>query len=492
MKHGGAAWDDLVLEERELFELLLEKEGLDFGQLPIAKRPEKDWAPLSSTQERLWRLGQRYRRLPFGNVPIVLRLTGSFRVAAAQFAFDELVRRHEVLRTTFAEQGGRVVQRIHPARPVRFVKFDLRALPQGERWGAAERIFHEQLWAPFDYERDFLFRVSWIHLGESECCLALIVHHLITEGWGMRVLLQEFSRLYAAWGNPRAMALPPLAIQYGDYAAWEHERLGLADLAVQQKYWAQQISGAATPRLPGGARTESGVDPASSAIRMSIDRELTSDLRRLSRDHGVTLFETLSAMLGVFFHDDTAPADLAVGTTIACRDRPETERLIGNFGNNLFLRIKFENDPPFIELLGRVRDSSIEARANAAVPFERMFAAEAEKSGVGAADFEFMFVMRDGRLAEHLQLPGVEVREAPLESGLLAVDLKLDLADGPDEITGVIEFRRARFTSEMVERMAGELLVLIQNAVANPTWPVSALANSRRCEEAGQMEVPSL
>lgn len=467
IRQSDIGFGELMAEQRELFEVLLRQHGLESGRLPIPRRRTADRAPLSSTQRRLWKLGELHRGSAFGNVDLSFRLRGPFNWVAAQFALDELCRRHEILRTTFECRDSGVMQCIHSPQPVRSRILDLRLLPTSGRWTTAIAAIEDQLRTPFDFAREPLLRATWIRLGEDDACLALTAHHLALEGWGMRLLLQEFSELYAAAHASRTPDLPDLPIQYGDFAAWEQERLESGALDAQKDYWMAKLAGLEHLELPS-ARVEFRPDARSNVVSVVLSSDVSARVHRFCRSCGVTAYTIFAAFLSVLFHRYSGQETFGLGTTIANRTRPETERLIGNFGNNLFLRVAMAGELTFRELVEQLRETIAEARVHAECPLEALDEAVPE--------FDLMFVMRDGTLEENLNLPELAVRKAPVELGLSPVDLKIDLCDGRTQISGAIEFSIGRFTLQQIERMRDDLLGVIETATASPNLSVRALA----------------
>ena len=333
----------LTREQRQLAALLLRQRGLDPAALPIPRRADASVAPLSVTQQRLWTSGQVAKGTAYGNVPVAVRIRGALDVDRMARALSLVIARHEVLRTSIPVERRRPFQRIHDAAPVDVPVEDLRSHPASEREVRFEARVVEEARRPFDLATDTLFRARAFRLEASDWGLLLVTHHLATDGWGARLLLDELSAAYRALADEREPDLPPLAVQYGDYAAWEVERFESGELEPQQRHWLERLAGAPPQlRLPfDGPQSRSLV---TESVRISLSPELSERVRKLSRSRSVTPYVTLLAAFKILLHRYTNQDDIVVGTIMSRRTRTETEPLIGNFGNNLLLRTRIDSD----------------------------------------------------------------------------------------------------------------------------------------------------
>lgn len=461
----SSKFSDLALEERELFELLLEKEGFGPAQFPIVPRANVASALLSSTQERLWKLGGLAPGKPLGNVDLSFRLTGPFQVSAAQRALDQLVRRHEMLRTTFDVVDGAVRQRIHRPDTVPIRTIDLRENEESHSEASVRAMANDEVRHVFDVSREFLIRCAWIRISEYESYLVITMHHLAVDGCAMRVFLTEFSNRYrAALGEP-VDPLPPMPVQYADFAEWEVKGLQAGLYDSQFDYWKTQLSGAAALKLPGCAtaspsseaeRFESGTE------RFHFSVQLSDLIRQFSRAHGVTVYTTFVSLLNVLFHHYTGQNDIVIGTIISNRSRPETERLVGNLGNQLFLRSTGIKDVPFREILWRTRDVILAAHANADLPFQNLEERFEHETRANLPPFEFMFVCRETPLEQNIELTYVRVAPFAVEVSVAPVDLKLDISDGAECLKGIVEFHRSRFSRKWIRTFIEDLRLVAE------------------------------
>ncbi|MDQ3917764.1 MAG: condensation domain-containing protein, partial [Acidobacteriota bacterium] len=333
----------LSRERRELLELLLKEQ-----------RAAKSTFPLSYAQQRLWFLDQLQPGNVSYNVPLGVRLKGRLDVGALDRSLREIVRRHESLRTTFESRDGRPFQRVSPEVRLTLGLTDLAAMPEGERDAEAGRLAEEEARTPFDLEAGPLIRARLLRLGPEEHLALLTMHHIVSDGWSMGVLVREVAALYEAFTQGKESPLPELPIQYADYAAWQREQLSGEALEEQLSYWKGQLAGApAVLELPTDrprpvVQTYVGAHEA-----LVLDAELSAGIRELGRRQGATLFMTLLAGFGALLSRYTGQEDIVVGTDVANRTRSELESLIGFFVNQLALRTDLSRRPTFEELLGR-------------------------------------------------------------------------------------------------------------------------------------------
>jgi hypothetical protein len=324
---------------------------------------------------------------------------------------------------------------------------DLQPVDVTEREGRFETRIIEEARRPFDPAAETLLRARAFKLGETDWGLILVSNHLATDGWGARLLLDELSSAYRALSEGSAPDLPPLAIQYGDYAIWEVDRLESGELDAQRDYWLRRLDGAPSQlRLPFDGPPSRSLETES--IKISFSTELSESVRAVSRSHGVTSYITLLAGFEMLLQEITGQNDIVVGTIMSRRTRSETESLIGNFGNNLLLRTVLDGNPSGSEVIQRTAATMREALAHSDVSLEIV----AQAAPIPA--FHVMFIVRDGNFEERLALGDIAVAPASASPGISTVDLVLDLTDGTRGISGYFEFRTARFARETMERLA--------------------------------------
>src|SRR5947209_4009787 len=448
----------LTEEQRLLLERLLAAEGIspDDAPPPIGRRGEADELPLSFAQQRLWLLDQLQPGSPAYNVPKLLRLRGPLDVAALSRALTEVARRHEALRTTFEARHGSPRQRIHPPAPVPLPLSDLSRMPESEREAEAEALLVEEARRPFDLEGGPLWRASLVRLSEGEHALALVLHHIVSDGWSLGVLLRELSALYGAYARGAASPLAQLPIQYADYALWQRRWLRGEPLERRLSYWREQLRGAPEVlSLPGDRARPAAVGWGGASARFEVGAGVAGGLGGEARRRGVTLFMLLLSAFKVLLWRHAGEGDLCVGTPAAGRGRVEVEGLIGFFVNTLVLRTRVEGREGFASLVGRVREACLGAYQHQEVPFEKLVEELAPGRSLSHAPlFQVMFTMMGGP-EPRLELEGVraEAWEVARET------TKFDLTVGVGEregggLGGVLQYSTELFDERRMRGMA--------------------------------------
>jgi amino acid adenylation domain-containing protein len=432
---------------------------------------------LSYGQQRLWFLDQLEPGNPLYNIPSVVHLRGHLRLDALERSLNEVVRRHESLRTSFALVDEQPVQIIAPAEPVTLPVFNLESLTEPEREAEAQRLAGVEAQKGFDLESGPLWRASILRLDETEHVLLLTMHHIVSDGWSMGVLVREVAALYRAFCEGRVSPLPEPAIQYADFAAWQRERLSGETLEQQLSYWRRQLSGElaaldlptdrARPALPSGRGRRQP---------FKIERELTASLKALGQHEGVTLFMTLLAAFQVLLARYTGQEDIAVGTPIANRTRPELEELIGFFVNTLVLRMDLSGDPDFRGLLHRVREVTLGAYAHQDVPFEKLVEELQPERDTGRSPlFQVMLILQNTPV-ETLELPALSLHPLDTYSGRAKFDLVLNLHETAQGLEGAVEYSTDLFDAGTIERMLVHFQLVLQNIAANPGQKLSQVS----------------
>ncbi|HWP43816.1 MAG TPA: condensation domain-containing protein, partial [Blastocatellia bacterium] len=376
---------DISEQRRRLLEYLLDEED-DFGSSEedtISRREDRTEAPLSFAQQRLWLLDQLEPGNPAYNIPFAIRLTGALDFEALERSLNEIIRRHEVLRTSFVVRHAQPVQVIEADARLTLEVTDLRGLEASARAADLERIIKEEALERFDLGRGPLIRARLVRESGREQVLLLTIHHIAGDGWSIGVFVQELGRLYEAYSKGEESPLEELQIQYGDYAFWQRTRQG-EELERQLEYWKKELHGAPTvldlptDRPRPALRSYRG---ATQTIRLS--RSLSEALKQECRREGATMFMLLLAGFNALLMRYSGQEDILVGTPIANRTRAEIEGLIGYFANTLVIRTDLTGDPSFRELVRRVKDSTLGAYDHQDVPFEtivRELAVERDES----------------------------------------------------------------------------------------------------------------
>ncbi len=429
---------------------------------------------LSFAQSRLWFLDQLEPGSAQYNIPAAVRLTGELDRGAFAAALGEIVRRHEVLRTTFRSAAGEPLQLVAPSAGIALPVVDLAALPAAARRDEAERWLAEEARRPFDLARGPLLRATLLALGACEHLALFTMHHIVSDGWSTAVLVRELGLLYAACRAGTPSPLPELAIQYADYAAWQRRFLSGARLEAEVAFWRTQLAGA-PPALDLPVDHPRPATPSGRGAAHPFAVDAASGLDRLSRRSGVTLFMTLLAGFAALLRRYTGADDLVVGSPIAGRTRLETEPLIGLFVNTLVLRADLAGDPTFAALLGRVREATLAAYAHQEVPFERLVEELAPvRDGSRPPLVQVMLSLQNAPRGA-LSLPGLELAALAVETGTAKLELTVTFGEAAGRLEGAIEYARDLFDRPTIERLAGGFARLLAGAVAAPEARLSEL-----------------
>jgi len=441
----------------------------------IARRPSRDSAPLSFAQQRLWFLNQLEPESPAYNESRAYRLNGVLHMTALQKALDQIVARHEVLRTNFVSVDGNPTQVIAETRPVELPRIDLSAWPESGREAEARRLLLENVRRPFDLSREAMLRVMLLCLDEQEHILLVVKHHIASDGWSSGIFWQELADLYRSLIAGGSSALPELPIQYADFAVWQRNRLQGDILEAQLAYWKKQLDGVESLRLPTDRRRSATSTSPGAKQSLTFPRELSDGLKALSRQQGATLFMTLLAAFQTLLNRYTGQTDIAVGTPIAGRTRLEVEKLIGFFVNTLVLRTDCSNDPTFRELLDRVKQKAVDAYAHQELPFEKLVEVLQPERNIGGSPlFHVTFQVQNTPRSSN-DLPGLTLSPVEVASGTAKFDLSLSMREEPDGLKATLDYNTDLFDGETISRMLGHLQVLLDGIVTDPDRPISAL-----------------
>lgn len=479
--------DSLSPEQRELLERLAKEEGLTVSgpaPLTIPRRSQADGLPLSFAQQRLWFLDQLRPGGTDYNLPGALRLKGPLDVGALARSTNEIVRRHESLRTTFRSVEGEPVQVISPHVPVEVALVDHSGLPEDAREAEAMGLAREEAARPFDLAEGPLVRVSLIRLGDADHLLLFTMHHIISDGWSFGVLVRELTAIYEAYSSGRTSPLPELPIQYADYAVWQREWLRGDALEAQLSYWRSRLEGAPPSlELPTDFPRPDTQLTAGAAQSITLSAALVASLKALGRREGATLYMVLLAGFKLLLSRYTNQTDVVVGTPIAGRRETQLEDLIGFFVNTLVLRTDLSGDPTFTELVARVRETCVGAYAHQDVPFERLVEElQPERSLSRTPLFQVMFVLQNAPQAD-LRLPGLTVETLAAEIDSTKFDLSFSATESNGQLFCRLNYKTALFEAATPARMLANFEVLLRAAIANPEARAAALPYLTESEE---------
>jgi amino acid adenylation domain-containing protein len=452
------------------------REGGGVQAPPLVPVPRDGPLPLSFAQQRLWFIDQLEPGSAAYNIAQGRRLRGALDVGVLRRALDEVVRRHESLRTTFHRVGGRPVQVVSPGARAGLAEVDLRGLGDRARETEARRIAAEHAGRPFDLARGPLLRAAVARLGEDDFALLLGMHHVVSDGWSMEVLVRELSELYAAFREGRPSPLAPLPVQYADFAAWQRAWLEGPTLDRQLAWWRERLAGAPPvlelptdrprPRVPG---------EAGGTRWITLPDEAGAALRALSRREGTTLFMTLLAAWQALLGRWAGRDDVVVGAPVAGRDRTEVEGLIGFFVNTLAMRTDLSGAPDGRELLRRVRETALGAYAHADIPFERLVEEIVPARSLSHTPlFQVAFSLQNADAAV-LRLGDGELEELDAGGDAAKFDLHFAMADHGGRLGGTLAYRAELWDGATAQRMLEHFGVLAGALAAEPERPVAEL-----------------
>ncbi|MFN8514746.1 MAG: condensation domain-containing protein [Chloroflexia bacterium] len=459
---------------------LLEKYLRNAAQRPAAPtatippRPADQPIPLSIGQQQLWFLSQLLGDAPAYNESATVHIPGPLDVPTLEASFAEVLRRHEAWRTIFALVDGQPVQRVLPPVPVSLPVVDLTHLPAAEREAEALRLAREEVVRPFDITAAPPWRATLVRLAEDSHRLYLAIHHIIFDGVAVfQVLLPELSAIYASLRAGDAPSLPPLPITYGDYAHWQQSPEQMTERARRMAHWRTQL---ATPPSALDLPTDRPRPPLQTfrgAVRkFEVPPELVGRLRTLGQREGATLYMVMLAALKVLLYRQTGQTDLAIGTASSGRDRSELQGLLGLFLNTLVLRTDLGGDPSFLDLLRRVRETTIAATANE-VPFESLVQELRPERDLGRNPYFQVLITLEPDVPA---LPsGWSLTTLDVTTGTAKFDLSLKLDDRPSGLIGRFEYNTDLFDAATIDRLVGQFATLLAGIAERPAQAVATL-----------------
>jgi amino acid adenylation domain-containing protein len=445
---------------------------------PIPRRNASEPCPLSFAQQRLWVLDQLEPGNPAYNMHVALRLTGKISVEALEQSLGEILRRHDVLRTTFPTIGGQPVQVVSPAQPLHMPMVDLTRRARSVREAEARRLAFEEASRPFHLVHGPLFRALLLKLDADAHLLVLAMHHIVSDGWSTGVLLRELATLYAAYASGQPSPLPEPPIQYKDFAVWQRERLQGDMLEPQLTYWRAQLEGMPPVlELPADRSRPDIPTFRGASYAMDIPGELTARLNALAPRDGVSPFMTLLTAFHTLLHRYTGHTDLVVGTPIAGRTHVDMEGLVGLFANTLVIRADLSGNPSFREALRRMRTTAINAFEHQDLPFEKLVEAlHPERDHRHNPLFQVMFAYQnlpnDG--PEEL-FPGLSVSTVEVTKPTAKFDLTVYVTESGPGLSMTWQYNTDLFDESRIARMAGHFRTLLDAIVAAPEAALSDL-----------------
>jgi amino acid adenylation domain-containing protein/non-ribosomal peptide synthase protein (TIGR01720 family) len=440
----------------------------------IQVTPRHREMPLSFAQQRLWFLNQLEPNSAAYNMPGAVRLQGQLDITALEKTFNEIIRRHEVLRTNFFDLEGQSVARIRAAENAHLTLIDISDLEHQTAEIAA--LVEAEGQKPFDLAHDLLIRTTLLKITDTEHILLLTMHHIVSDGWSLEILVREITTLYAAFVNSEPSPLPELEIQYVDFAVWQKQWLQGETLERQLKYWQKQLADAPVrldlptdrPRPP--VQTFNGAD-----AEFVIPAQVAEKLHHLSQQEGVTLFMTLLTAFNILLYRHTGQTDILVGSPIANRNRSEIQELIGFFVNILVLRNDLSGNPTFRELLCQVREVALRAYDRQDLPFEMLIEVlQPERNPSHSPLFQVMFSL-ENVLTDEIDLPNLKLQLTELNTSTAKFDLTLNLIQTKAGLVSKWKYNTDLFDASTIERMSDHFQMLLAGITTNPDRHISTL-----------------
>jgi acyl-CoA synthetase (AMP-forming)/AMP-acid ligase II len=440
-------------------------------------------APASVAQEQMWELLRALPGVPLFNTLCVFRVTSPVDIAVLERSINEIVRRHDILRTTFAIVDGRHLQVLASEFTVPVIFDDLQALAKPKRQTEAERLLHAEALHPFDLAQGPLLRVRLVRLARQEHLLLLNVHHIIFDGWSGGVLLNEFADLYDVFSDGAASPLAPLPIQYADFARWQRDWRSQPDLVAQLDYWREQLRNPLPAMDLAPVRPQRTIDDLITARReLALPASLTEAAKRFGQREGGTLFMTLVAALKTLLHRYLGQADLRVATLVANRNRPGTDQLIGPLVNMLILRTNLGGDPSSQEVMRRVRATTLAAFANQDLPFEDLAETLARERAIDPATLSKVGInFRNATLrpmpgsGHALALEGADPAMLIAPTIATTLDITLILQESMDGLMGTCVYKPHLFAAKTIDLLLRDFQEVLKHMATQPERPISEI-----------------
>lgn len=468
-----------------------EVEGVVKPRATIPRRSEDGPAPLSFSQQRLWLLHQLDPDSAAYNEAYITRFTGKLDLDALERSYVEVMHRHQVLRTTFAVIDGEPVQIVGPPVDSFLSMFDLEHLPVTEREAKLQRLLEEEKRRPFDLAHDPPWRATLVRLAQGEHAVLSTMHHITCDGWSVGVLDKELCTLYPAFAAGMASPLPELPIQYADYAVWQRKRLQGDNLERLLGYWKQQLADLETLHILTD-RPRPSVQTDNGAVQViPLPKTLTEAIKTFSHQENVTVFMTMLAAFKALLHRYTGQTDIAVGSLVANRNRPELEGLIGYFVNNLVMRTDLSGNPTFRTLVNRVSEVALKAYAHQELPFAHLIdELQVQRDMSRNALFQVLFVWQNMPKNDAASLgvssgasPDLHIEGTLVHTDTAKLDIILYMDETADGIEGMWEYNTDLFDHTTIARMAHRLETLLTGAMADPDQRLSELPIMAEAEQ---------
>ena len=460
----------------EIDSLSLVSNSTNTPQDIISHLTHRENLPLSFSQSRLWFLDLLEPNTPAYNISVAFRLDGNLNQEALHQSLQIIIQRHEVLRTTFDSQDGVPIQVIHEFLEVPLTVTNLSHLDSQTQQETLKNAVKEVIISPFNLRKLPLLRVHLYQLSEDVYIFVLVIHHIISDAWSLGLMIKELSLSYTALCQDDIKFLPPLSIQYADFANWQRTTFEQTQLPAQLAYWKQKLAGAIEVlQLPTDYPRPPVVSHQGSAVSFSINKQTTEKLQKLCESQGATLFMGLLGVFSILLMRYSGQKDLLIGTPIANRNRQQVEDLIGFFVNTLVIRNDLSGNPNFINLLSRIKEETLQAYAHQDVPFEKIVEElHPERNLSHHPLFQVMFVLQNAPMGK-LELPNLQLTSWKLEQAVSKFDLTLLMTETQQGIEGTWEYRTDLFNVATINRMIGHFQTLLDSIVTQPEQRINEL-----------------
>ncbi len=451
---------------------------------PLVPTSRRSALPLSYAQQRLFFLSQLEPESGFYNIPVVVYLKGTLDFLALTRSFQAILQRHEAVRTNFAVVHGEAVQIVREASNLVLVSIDLRAVPSSERKALAHALAKAEIQRPFDVQTDLLLRATLFQLAEGEYLLAVVMHHIISDGWSLSILVEEITALYRAFAQGNPSPLAPLPVQYADFACWQREWLTEEVLRSDQEYWREQLQNApALFTLPPNYPRPAIQSYRGATCNLILPPALGEAMARLCRQEGVTLFMVLLAAFDLLLSYYTQQARIVVGTDVANRPHDKLGGLIGFFINQLVLYVDLTHASTFLELLHLVRDVTLDAYAHQDLPFDKLVETlNPARTLQYAPLFQVKLVLQNVPHAS-ADLPGLELELVELDREMCQFDLNLRVSERPEGLYLSLEYSRDLYEAATIVNLLAAFHRLLERIVVQPEGSLRELKHMLKQEE---------
>jgi hypothetical protein len=457
------------------------------GQPEIARISRSEPLPASPVQERLWQLQQAVPDLPFFNILHALRISSPLDVSILERSLNEIVRRHEILRTTIGVAAGRRIQVIAPQLILPLAVDDLHKLPRSKREAAAHRLIQAELLHAFDLARGPLIRARVIRLTENEHLLLISLHQIVADGGSLGVIVEELAALYEAFANGKASPLPPLPIQYADFAAWQRDWGAHPDVAARLDYWRGQLRGPLPVLKLDASRPRRAASELTAQRDIALPARLTEAIKQFGRGEGGTLFMALVAALTTLLQRYAGADDLCVATNVANRNRAGTERLIGPLANTVILRTDLAGDPTAREVLRRVRATTLKAYAHQDLPFEVLAETLERERGLDPTKLAQVMILLHNAALRPVASAGQALAFAEADPGMpmplvttTTYDVILSLRETAQGLVGSCIYKPHLFGAKAIDRLLADFKKILEQMVSEPERRISTIRIARK------------